>query len=293
MDVVDALDPVVLLQRHRVEAAELADARRRRRAAPASALDGGAGRGCARRGRARPGRCGRGPAPPSGRSSRRPTPWPRAPATAARSASTSSRLKPSMVAIRSAPMPCGTKPVVVVGLRVHAPRRRRRSPSAPATSTRRRRRGPGPPSRSGPSARRCSPPPGPEAQNRLSCTPATCRAARRRCAAVLAMSAPCSPTGDTTPSTMSSTSGRVEPGMAPADLVDQPDDERDRLDPVQRAVRLSPPARGADRVVDVRLGRHGHSCRSPRMRICVNFLRARVRRRRQDAATHIRRRQVR
>ncbi len=50
---------------------------------------------------------------------------------------------------------------------------------------------------------------------------------------------------------------RVQPGEAAADLVDQADDEVDRLGAVQRAGGLAPAARGADRVVDVRFGGHG------------------------------------
>ena len=42
VDVVDLLDPVVLLQRHRVEAAQVADLRERR-LEPGEALDRGAG----------------------------------------------------------------------------------------------------------------------------------------------------------------------------------------------------------------------------------------------------------
>ena len=45
----------------------------------------------------------------------------------------------------------------------------------------------------------------PDAQNRLSCTPATVCGSPAAMAAVLAMSPPWSPSGETTPSTTSST----------------------------------------------------------------------------------------
>ena len=85
----------------------------------------------------------------------------RAAATRSAKASTSSRVKPSSVAIRSAPMPCGTKPVSMAGLRVHGPGAAVGAHRHAAHATRRRRRRPGPPSRARPSARRGSPPPGP------------------------------------------------------------------------------------------------------------------------------------
>src|SRR5690606_27022527 len=46
--------------------------------------------------------------------------------------------------------------------------------------------------------------------------------------------------------------GRVETGETVADLVDEPDDQVDGLGAVQGAACLAAPARGADRVVDVR-----------------------------------------
>ncbi len=51
---------------------------------------------------------------------------------------------------------------------------------------------------------------------------------------------------------------RVELREAAADLVDQADDQRDRLDLVQRAGGLAPAARGADGVEEVGLGHLGH-----------------------------------
>ena len=53
----------------------------------------------------------------------------------------------------------------------------------------------------------------PEAQKRLSCTPATVSGRPAATAAVRAMSAPWSPRGDTTPSTMSSISAGSRPGI--------------------------------------------------------------------------------
>ena len=83
------------------------------------------------------------------RSSRWPRPSRRGGATPRRRRRRPRVTSPSIVAIRSAPMPCGTNPVVsaVPG---PTPRRRRRSPSPPGSSTRRRRRGSGPRSRYGP-----------------------------------------------------------------------------------------------------------------------------------------------
>ena len=83
----------------------------------------------------------------SGRPSR---PRRRAPATARRRRRRRRRVQPSRVAIRSAPMPCGTKPVVEGGHRVHRPGAAVGAHRRPGTSTRRRRPGSGPPSRSGP-----------------------------------------------------------------------------------------------------------------------------------------------
>ena len=66
-------------------------------------------------------RCRPAPRPPSWRSALRRAPRRRAAASAARSASICSRAKPSSVAIRSAPMPCGTNASVQVGVRVERP----------------------------------------------------------------------------------------------------------------------------------------------------------------------------
>ena len=53
----------------------------------------------------------------------------------------------------------------------------------------------------------------PLAQNRLTWTPATVSGRPAASAAVRAMTAPCSPTGETTPSTMSSTCAGSSPGL--------------------------------------------------------------------------------
>ncbi|PSK45521.1 hypothetical protein B0E38_07345 [Streptomyces sp. 111WW2] len=138
-------------------------------------------------------------------------------ATAARSwdsaaySSTSRREKPSMVAIRSAPIPCGTKPVswLVRGSSAQAP------PSLPIGT---RDMDSTPPART-----RSSHPERtfmaamltasrPEAQKRFSCTPATVSGNPAAIAAMRAMSEPWSPTGPTTPSTMSSTAAGSRPG---------------------------------------------------------------------------------
>jgi hypothetical protein len=110
-----------------------------------------------------------------------------------------------MVAMRSAPMPCGTKPVVrlVSGSAAQAPPSEpmgtRDIDSTPPASTR----------SSQPLRTFCAATftaSSPEAQNRLSWTPATVSGSPAAIAAVFAMSAPWSPTGETTPSTRSSMS---------------------------------------------------------------------------------------
>ena len=63
------------------------------------------------------------------------------------------------------------------------------------------------------------------------------------------MSPPWSPIGETTPSTTSSTRCGSSDGVAVLDLVEQADDQVDRLDLVQRADRLALAARRADVVV--------------------------------------------
>ncbi len=119
-------------------------------------------------------------------------------------ASTSARLKPSRVAIRSAPMPWGTKLVcrLVCGSSAQAPPSEpmgtRDMDSTPPTSTRSSK-----PERTFMAPRLTAS--RPEAQKRLICTPATCSSQSATSAAVLAMSAPWSPTGVTQPRTMSST----------------------------------------------------------------------------------------
>ena len=90
----------------------------------------------------------------------------------------------------------------------------------------------------------------PEAQKRLSCTPATVLGRPALIAAVLAMSAPWSPTGETQPSTTSSTPLGSRLLVAHERLVHQADDEVDRLDGVQRSVDLALATGGPDRVED-------------------------------------------
>ena len=51
--------------------------------------------------------------------------------------------------------------------------------------------------------------------------------------------------------------GWIQARIAPSDLLDQPDHQRDRLGLVQRAGLLAATARGADRVEDEGFGRHG------------------------------------
>ena len=75
-------------------------------------------------------------------------------------------------------------------------------------------------------------------------------------AAVLAMSAPWSPTGETTPSTTSSMPVGSSDGLRFWHLLDQAGDQRDRLDLVERAGLLAATTRRADGVVDECFG-HG------------------------------------
>ena len=95
----------------------------------------------------------------------------------------------------------------------------------------------------------------PEAQNRLSWSPATVSGRPAARAAVREITEPWSPTGETTPRTTSSIRVDVEGGVPLAQLVDQPDDEVDRLGAVQRPATVAT-ARGADGVVDEGLGGH-------------------------------------
>ena len=117
--------------------------------------------------------------------------------------STSRREKPSMVAIRSAPMPCGTKLTarLVIGSLNQAPPSEaigtRDIDSTPPARTRSSQ-----PERTLAAAMLTAS--RPEAQKRFSWTPATVSGSPAATAAIRAMSEPWSPTGPTTPSTMSS-----------------------------------------------------------------------------------------
>ena len=118
--------------------------------------------------------------------------------------STSVREKPSRVAIRSAPTPCGTKLVciLVAGSIAQAPPSEpmgmRDMDSTPPTTTRSSK-----PERTFMAPRFTAS--RPDAQKRLSCTPDTVSSQSATSAAVLAISAPWSPTGVTQPRTISST----------------------------------------------------------------------------------------
>ncbi len=187
VDVVDLLDPVVLLQRHGVETAQLADVREPGLSACRASRRWCRG-ACARRGRGRRARCG--PSRTTDRSSR-----PSFQAAAARSweraaySSTSRREKPSMVAMRSAPMPCGTKLVamLVIGSANEAPPSEamgtRDIDSTPPASTRSSQ-----PERTFIAARLTAS--RPEAQKRFSWTPATVSGSPAAIAAIRAMSEP-------------------------------------------------------------------------------------------------------
>ena len=119
--------------------------------------------------------------------------------------STSVRLKPSIVAIRSAPMPCGMKPSLSLtrGSIAQAPPSlpifQRLMLSTPPPTTRSSK-----PLATLAAARFTLS--RPDAQKRLCVTPAQVCAHSASSTAVRAMSAPCSPTGVTQPSTTSSTS---------------------------------------------------------------------------------------
>lgn len=116
-----------------------------------------------------------------------------------------------MVAIRSAPMPCGTKLTarLVIGSLNQAPPSEamgtRDIDSTPPARTRSSQ-----PERTLAAARLTAS--RPEAQKRFSCTPATVSGNPAAIAAIRAMSEPWSPTGPTTPSTMSSTAAGSRPG---------------------------------------------------------------------------------
>src|SRR3954454_17430957 len=114
--------------------------------------------------------------------------------------------------MRSAPIPCGTNPVAcaVSGSMGQAPPSdpmgTRDMDSTPPARTRSSK-----PDRTFCAARLTAS--RPLAQNRLTCTPATVSGNPAISAAVRAITAPCSPTGETTPSTMSSTSAGSRPGL--------------------------------------------------------------------------------
>ena len=139
-----------------------------------------------------------------------PLKWPAARAAAARccevtaKASTSARPKPSSVAIRSAPMPCGTKPVarLVAGSCAQAPPSlpmgTRLMLSTPPATTRSSQ-----PERTFCAARLTAS--SPEAQKRLTCMPAQRQSQPALRAATLGSTEPCSPMGETMPITTSST----------------------------------------------------------------------------------------
>ena len=118
--------------------------------------------------------------------------------------STSSRAKPSSVAIRSAPTPWGTKSValLVAGSCAQAP------PSEPIGTRLMLSTPPATTRSSQPLRTFCAAmltASRPEAQKRLSCTPAHCQSQPALSAATLAITEPCSPMGETTPITTSST----------------------------------------------------------------------------------------
>ncbi len=125
-------------------------------------------------------------------------------------ASTSARLNPSSVAIRSAPMPCGTNAVLrlVAGSCAQAPPSlpmgTRLMLSTPPATTRSSQ-----PERTFCAARLTAS--RPEAQKRLICTPAQRQSQPAFSAATLAMTEPCSPIGATTPITTSSTAAVSKP----------------------------------------------------------------------------------
>ena len=161
-----------------------------------------------------------------------------------------------MVAIRSAPMPCGTKPVVEVGLRVHRPgaavgghrHARHRLDAAGEDQVL-------------PAGRHLLARPWltasrPEAQKRLSCTPATCRGSPRRSRRCVAMSPPWSPTGETQPEDDVVDPAGFRSGLRVRSSSSRPTTRDDRLHECSDPVALPSPARGADGVVDVCLG-HG------------------------------------
>ena len=95
----------------------------------------------------------------------------------------------------------------------------------------------------------------PEAQKRLICMPATFTSQPALSAAVLAITEPCSPTGETTPMTTSSSAAGSKPWRF-CSFTSKPAEQVDRLDLVQAAVLLALAARRANGVEDHRV-RHG------------------------------------
>ena len=136
-----------------------------------------------------------------------------------------------------------------------APRRRRRSRSARGSCSPRRRRRPGLPSRERTFCAARFTASRPEAQKRLICTPAQRKSQPAFSAATLAITEPCSPTGETTPITTSST-WPVSKSLRRCSSVEHAGEQVDRLDLVQAAVLLALAARRADGVVDEGFG-HG------------------------------------
>ena len=98
----------------------------------------------------------------------------------------------------------------------------------------------------------------PDAQKRLICMPATLKSQPAFSAAVFAITEPCSPTGETTPITMSSSSAGSKPWRC-CSLRSKPGEQVDRLDLVQAAVLLALAARRAHGVEDHRVGHLGSS----------------------------------
>ena len=159
------------------------------------------------------------------------------------------------VAMRSAPIPCGTKPTakLVIGSANQAPPSEaigtRDIDSTPPASTRSSQ-----PERILAAARLTAS--RPEAQKRFSCTPATVSGSPAAIAAMLGdVGALVADRADDAEHDVVH-GGRVQVREAAPDLVDQADDQVDGFGGVQRAVGLAATARGADRVVDVRFGAH-------------------------------------
>ncbi|CAM5742257.1 hypothetical protein SALBM311S_06770 [Streptomyces alboniger] len=160
-----------------------------------------------------------------------------------------------MVAMRSAPMPWGTKLTarLVIGSLNQAPPSEaigtRDMDSTPPARTRSSQ-----PERTLAAAMLTAS--RPDAQKRFSCTPATVSGRPAAIAAMRAMSgALVADRADDTEDDVVD-GRRVQVREAGADLVDESHDQVDGLGAVQGAVRLAAAARGADRVVHVRFGAH-------------------------------------